>query len=381
MFLILPAVLLVLGLLGFAASARAIEVPLIAAVICLALHLMRSRRVGLEMRSMPSGLTLMVLMFCLPAAAQVRHARREKTPEATLGATAIDDSNQRRIIGSNAKGSAVVRAQILLDRAHFSCGEIDGNYGSNMEKTVASFQRARGLPINRVVGTETWAALNTDTAAALLTYTITQEDVAGPFSPTPAEIMEQSKLPYLGYESALEGLGEKFHASPILLKELNPGSSFDKEGELILVPDVITASPGMAASVVVSKSDSSVTALDAAGKILSYYVATIGSEHDPLPIGDWKINGVSHSPIFHFDPALFWNAHPADQKAEIQPGPRNPVGVVWIDLSKEHYGIHGTPAPGKVGHAESHGCIRLTNWDAFELSHMVKNGTPAILQE
>jgi lipoprotein-anchoring transpeptidase ErfK/SrfK len=133
--------------------------------------------------------------------------------------------------------------------------------------------------------------------------------------------------------------------------------------------------------VVVTKSDSSVTAFDADGKILSYYVATIGSEHDPLPIGDWKINGVAHNPVFHYDPQLFWNANPSDQKAEIKAGPRNPVGVVWIDLSKDHYGIHGTPAPGKVGHAESHGCIRLTNWDATELSTMVKPGTPAILKE
>jgi len=132
---------------------------------------------------------------------------------------------------------------------------------------------------------------------------------------------------------------------------------------------------------VVSKSDSSVTALDAEGKILSYYVATIGSEHDPLPIGDWKIKKVWPNPVFYYDPELFWNANPSDQKAQIQPGPRNPVGVVWMDLSKEHYGIHGTPSPGKVGHAESHGCIRLTNWDAFELSHMVKPGTPAILRE
>ncbi len=332
------------------------------------------------MRPLMSLLFPMAAMLCLPAGAQVRKANRAKAPAVTFE-EAVDDATQAGAIGPNAKGPAVVRAQILLDRAHFSCGEIDGNYGSNLEKTVAAFQRARDLPVNGSIGPETWAALNAGQAPVLVTYMIVPEDLAGPFVEVPADLMEQAKLPSLGYASAVEGLGEKFHANPSLLKALNPNSRFDQEGEIIQAPNVAMPTPGRAASVVVSKSDSSVTAFDAEGKILSYYVATIGSEHDPLPIGDWKINGVSRNPVFHYDPQLFWNANPSDQKAEIKPGPRNPVGVVWIDLSKEHYGIHGTPAPAKVGHAESHGCIRLTNWDAFELSHMVKPGTPAILKE
>jgi len=330
---------------------------------------------------MKSLLFPMAVALCLPAGPQARGEGRLKAPAATSEAAKIDDPNQTRTIGLNARGPAVVRAQILLDRAHFSCGEIDGNFGSNLEKTVAAFQRARDLPVNGAVGPETWAALNTDQAPALFSYMIATEDVAGPFAKVPANLEEQAKLPSLGYESALEGLGEKFHANPDLLKALNPDSRFDKEGELILAPNVIVTPPGHAASVGVSKSDSSVTAFDAEGKILSYYVATIGSEHDPLPIGDWKIKRVWPYPVFYYNPELFWNANPSDSKAQIQPGPRGPVGVVWIDLSKEHYGIHGTPAPGKVGHAESHGCIRLTNWDASELSHMVKPGTPAILKE
>jgi lipoprotein-anchoring transpeptidase ErfK/SrfK len=323
----------------------------------------------------------MAVVLCLPLGAQMRKAMRGKAAPATFDAAAIDDPNLSGNVGPKSKGSLVVRAQILLDRAHFSCGEIDGDYGSNLEKTVAAFQRARNLPVNGIVGPETWAALNQDRTPALFTYTIASEDVAGPFTELPPDLMEQAKLPNLGYASPLEELSEKFHASPDLLKALNPDCPFDKEGEAVTAPNVIAPPPGPAASVVVSKSDSSVTALDADGKILSYYVATIGSEHDPLPIGDWKINGVAHNPAFHYDPRLFWNASPSDEKALIKPGPRNPVGVVWIDLSKEHYGIHGTPAPGKVGHAESHGCIRLTNWDAVELSHMVKYGTPAILRE
>jgi len=138
---------------------------------------------------------------------------------------------------------------------------------------------------------------------------------------------------------------------------------------------------GKAAHVVVSKSESAVRAYDASGALLAFYAATIGSQHDPLPIGEWKINGVARNPKFHYNPELFWDAKPTSDKATIQAGPNNPVGLVWIDLSKSHYGIHGTPEPSKVGHAESHGCIRLTNWDALELASMVKPGTPATLKE
>jgi lipoprotein-anchoring transpeptidase ErfK/SrfK len=315
------------------------------------------------------SLFLLSVVLCLPGGAQARKASRLKAPP-TFEADRVNDPTQSPTIGKNARGSAVLRAQILLDRARYSCGEIDGDYGTNLEKTVAAYQRDHNLPVNSVVGPETWALLNADQAPALIAYTIAPEDMAGPFVKLPADLMEQAKLPSLGYESPLEGLGEKFHASPSLLKALNPGSGFDKEGETLL-----------AASVVVSKSDSSVTALDADGKVLSYYVATIGSEHDPLPIGDEKIKDVLHNPVFHYDPQLFWNANPSDQKAEIKSGPRNPVGVVWMGLTKEHYGIHGTPAPGRVGHAESHGCIRLTNWDASELATMVKPRTPVKLEE
>ncbi len=296
-------------------------------------------------------------------------------------ANAINDPKTTPELRLHSAGSAVVRAQVLLDRAHFSCGAIDGEFGSNLEKTVAAFQTARGLLANSRMTAETWAALEQDRAPALVQYKINGEDVAGPFVKLPADMMEQAQLPHLGYESPLEGLAEKVHASQSLLKALNPQGDFDQPDTTILVPNVAVEPAGPAASVVVSKSDSAVTALDAEGKVIAFYVATIGSEHDPLPLGKWKINGVAHNPVYHYDPKLFWNADSKDQKAVIQAGPRNPVGVVWIDLSKEHYGIHGTPAPEKIGHTESHGCIRLTNWDALELSHMVRPGTPAVLQE
>jgi len=327
------------------------------------------------------GMVRTIASFSLGSAmlaAGLLEAARE--PAVTFDPAAIN-SVQNQTVGPGAKGSAVVRAQIVLDRAHFSCGQIDGDYGTNLQKTVAAFQRFRNLPANGTVGSNTWAALNADTAPVLITYTIDAQDVAGPFVNVPSEMMQQGKLPGLGYASPIDELSEKFHESPALLDGFNPGKDFGKAGEQILVTNAITIAPEAAVSVVVSKSDRSVTAYDAQGKILAYYVATVGSQHDPLPIGDWRINGVARNPVFHYNPQLFWDANPTDEKTAIQPGPRNPVGVVWIDLSKDHYGIHGTPDPSKIGHAESHGCIRLTNWDASQLADMVKPGTPAILKE
>lgn len=226
-----------------------------------------------------------------------------------------------------------------------------------------------------------WQALDQDAAPALVSYTITPEDLKGPFVKVPHDMMAQAKLRYLGYASPLDELAEKFHISPNLLQRLNPGKSMKRAGETLVIPNVQTDITGQAAKIVVSKSKSTVTVLDDAGNIIAQYPCTSGSEHDPLPIGEWKVVGVAKNPKFHYNPALFWDANPKDAKATIAPGPRNPVGLVWIDLSKEHYGIHGTPDPAAIGHTQSHGCIRLTNWDALQLASLVKPGTPASLVE
>ncbi len=309
-------------------------------------------------------------------------APAKRAAPAPLTAEKVNDANLTQSVGPKSTGAAVLRAQVLLDRARFSPGEIDGSFGSNMEKAIAAYQQANALSPTGRMDADTWTALNRESAPALVAYTIAAADVAGPFTPIPRDIMEKSKLPALGYTSALEALSEKFHASPALLKQLNPRKNLATEGTEILVPNVAEAAAlPKAAKVVVSKSKLTVALQDAEGKTLAQFPASMGSEYDPLPLGTWKIQGVAKNPIFHYNPKLFWDANPAHTKAKIPPGPNNPVGVAWIDLSKKNYGIHGTPEPSSIGKTQSHGCIRLTNWDAAALAQAVGPGTPAILQE
>jgi lipoprotein-anchoring transpeptidase ErfK/SrfK len=269
----------------------------------------------------------------------------------------------------------------LLDRAHFSSGEIDAAYGQNLRTAISGYQKANGLPASGIVDAATWAVLNTDTAPILVSYAIQDADLAGPFNPIPTEWADKAKMKALGYTSVKEALSEKFHASPKLLAHLNPGKNFDRAGEEVVVPNVAATSElPKAVKVIVDQSDHTLSLLDAGGKTIAQFPATTGSQHDPLPLGDWKVKGVVRNPVFHYNPKLFWDADPKDTKATIAAGPNNPVGVVWIDLSKEHYGIHGTPEPSTIGKTQSHGCIRLTNWDAAALAQSVATGIDVLLQ-
>ncbi|RFP11769.1 murein L,D-transpeptidase [Duganella sp. BJB488] len=284
-------------------------------------------------------------------------------------------------VGPHAKGDQVVRAQVLLDRAHFSSGEMDGAYGSNMRKAVIGFQKLHQLPLTGVVDAATWTELERDQAPVLDTYTITAQDVAGPYTPVPAGMMAKAKLPALGYASLAEALGERFHCSPDLLRRLNPGKSLTRAGTQLTVPNVAAAKPlPKASSLLVDAHDGTLTLLDAGGTPFAQFPASTGSKHDPLPEGRWQVRGVATNPEYRYNPKLFWDARAGDAKARIAAGPNNPVGVAWIELSKEHYGIHGTPEPGKIGKTQSHGCIRLTNWDVMAVVHSIARGAVVLLQ-
>ena len=281
--------------------------------------------------------------------------------------------------------SAALELQVLLDRAGFSCGEIDGVLGRNTKVAVAAFREARKItPAPEGDVANVVEALRAGAPEILVPYTIEAADVAGPFTPNiPADLVEQSKLQALGYRSAQEAIAEKFHVAPALLATLNPGATF-AEGESIRVPNVNVAAPAdapKAAKVIVSKSSSALRVLDAGGLILFHAPVTSGSEHDPLPLGDWKVTAVLKNPTFMYNPDLFWDADPSHSKAKIAAGPNNPVGVVWIDIDRPHYGLHGTPEPSKIGHTSSHGCVRLTNWDAMRVAAMVVKGTPVVFAQ
>jgi lipoprotein-anchoring transpeptidase ErfK/SrfK len=276
--------------------------------------------------------------------------------------------------------------QVLLANQGFSPGQIDGKPGTNFTHAIAAMQAAHNVPMTGEPDCDTWRALGGDTAKkATTTYTITEADVKGPFEKRiPPKLVDQASLPALSYRSPIEALGERFHASPALLQQLNPGKQF-VAGKEIVVPAV---TPFNAAtkpsrdpaaddvSVAVLRDDSSLRVTRADGTVVFFAPVTTGSEHDPLPPGDWKVTGVDWHPVFHYNPDLFWDAKATDTKATIKAGPNNPVGVVWISLNLEHYGLHGTPEPANIGHTESHGCVRMTNWDAARVAALVKPGTP-----
>jgi lipoprotein-anchoring transpeptidase ErfK/SrfK len=280
--------------------------------------------------------------------------------------------------------------QVLLDRQGFSPGQIEATANVNTARALTAFQTARPIAASGKPDCDTWRALNGDAAdAGVVEYEITAQDAKGPFTEKiPARLEQQADLPALAYRSVLERLSERFHSAPALLSSMNRAATF-AAGTRIKVPAVTPFDPDAKPerdaaageiTIQVSREDSALRATRPDGTVVFFAPVTSGSEHDPLPAGDWKVTGVAWRPLFHYNPGLFWDANPKDQKATLKAGPNNPVGLVWIDVNIPHYGLHGTPEPGKVRVTESHGCVRLTNWDAARVAALVKPGTPVLFR-
>jgi lipoprotein-anchoring transpeptidase ErfK/SrfK len=323
--------------------------------------------------------TTLIAAGALAALVSTGALAQQTKPTEWQGAPPITDADRATMRAYTEKEALAL--QVTLDKAGFSPGEIDGKLGKNTLRALEAYEGARGQKARPAEN------------GGLRDYQLTAEDVAGPFVKVPADMMEKAKLERLGYASAAEKLGEKFHIAPALLQKINPGKRFTA-GTTIKVPDVEASiipddrPAGQASNagfgdvtVIVSKSRSALQVLDRDGNVIFRGPVTTGSEKDPLPIGTWAVNSVARNPVFNYNPDLFWDGDATHAKAKIPAGPNNPVGSVWIDLTKEHYGIHGTPEPGRISYSESHGCIRMTNWDAQRVAALVTKGTPVLLVE
>jgi lipoprotein-anchoring transpeptidase ErfK/SrfK len=285
-------------------------------------------------------------------------------------------------VHGDVSGPSVLRVQVLLDRVLFSPGAIDGRWGRNTEKAVHWYQEREGLRATGRVDEATWQRLTQQASGVtelVRAHVLTEDDVSGPFIDLPDDPYERRNLDCQCYESLPEKLAERFHTTEDLLAQLNPGVQLAgvRAGQRLWVPAVDRSSvpvQGQVAKLVVSDGGRYLHALDAQGRILYHFPATLGADYSPSPTGEYRITGIAQDPTWHYQPALLHGVDDDKPDAVLPPGPNNAVGTVWMQLSRPHYGIHGTSAPETIGYATSNGCVRLTNWDVEFLSGRVEQG-------
>jgi lipoprotein-anchoring transpeptidase ErfK/SrfK len=312
-------------------------------------------------RTLKAAVLSSVIVLALTAAAN----------GASLDAAAINTAEWRSTKEPPGKISPlIIKAQVLLARARFSPGEIDGRPGENYKKALRAYAEQNGGNSDEL-NSELWQKLNATSAEpATIDYAISSEDVAGPFlSKLPKKMEAMKHLPRLSYTSARERIAGKFQMSEELLAALNPKRKFDEAGVTVTVLNAAAPKlPARVTRVQIDKDTQMLRAFGGDGTLLAAYPVTAGSAEKPTPSETLKVTSINKNPTYRYNPAYAFKGVKSRKPFTINPGPNNPVGVVWIGLSSEGYGIHGTPEPGKISKTESHGCVRLTNWDALQLA-------------
>jgi lipoprotein-anchoring transpeptidase ErfK/SrfK len=299
---------------------------------------------------------------------------------ASLDAASVNNAEYRSKVSAEDKiDAAIVKAQVLLDRAHFSPGEIDGKLGENAVKALRAFAEAKSLAPDKSFTEEVWKKLlDASSDPAIIDYKISESDIKGPFlEKLPAKMEDMKTLNALSYTSPREAIAEKFHMSEGLLEALNPGKKFDRAGETIAVANVGKKENKLEIGrIEIDKTRQTLKAFGTSGELIAFFPATVGSKEKPTPNGNLKVVSADANPNYRYNPDYQFKGVKSKEAFTIKPGPNNPVGSYWIGLSTESYGIHGTPNPSKVSKSESHGCVRLTNWDVGLLGRNIKKGTP-----